>query len=49
MASRLDDIYGYILKRGSPSCGMEPVKIYSEEGMPATRGSGAYAEAFMAE
>jgi uncharacterized protein YbgA (DUF1722 family)/uncharacterized protein YbbK (DUF523 family) len=49
MAGRLPDISGYILKRGSPSCGMERVKIYSEQGMPATSGPGAYAESFMAE
>ena len=49
MAGRLRDISGYIFKRGSPSCGMERVKIYSEGGMPSKMGSGAYAEAFMAE
>lgn len=49
MAGRLDDISGYIFKRGSPSCGMERVKIYSVKGMPATSGAGAYAETFMAE
>jgi uncharacterized protein YbgA (DUF1722 family)/uncharacterized protein YbbK (DUF523 family) len=49
MAGKLRDICGYILKRGSPSCGMERVKIYAEKGMPAKSGAGAYAEAFMAE
>jgi len=49
MAGRLRDISGYILKRGSPSCGMERVKIYSEKGMPSKTGSGAYTGAFMAE
>ena len=29
---------GYILKRASPSCGMDRVKIYSEDGMPAGSG-----------
>ncbi len=48
MAARLTDLSGYILKRGSPSCGMERVKIYSEQGMPSTSGAGAYAEQFMA-
>ncbi len=51
MAGRLGDISGYILifKRGSPSCGMERVKIYSEKGMPSKSGAGAYAETFMTE
>ncbi|MDX2315609.1 MAG: DUF523 and DUF1722 domain-containing protein [Gammaproteobacteria bacterium] len=49
MAAQLRDISGYILKRGSPSCGMERVKIYSEQGMPSKNGVGAYAELFMAE
>jgi len=49
MAGRLRDIGGYIFKRGSPSCGMERVKIYAEKGMPSKAGAGAYAEAFMAE
>ena len=48
MADRLRGISGYILKRGSPSCGMERVKIYSEKGIPSNSGSGAYAGAFMA-
>lgn len=49
MAGEMRDISGYVFKRGSPSCGMERVKIYSEKGMPSKSGSGAYAEVFMAE
>ena len=49
MATHLGDIHGYIFKRGSPSCGMERVKIYAERGMPTKRGTGAYAEVFMAQ
>jgi uncharacterized protein YbgA (DUF1722 family)/uncharacterized protein YbbK (DUF523 family) len=37
------DLCGYVLKKGSPSCGMERVKIYSEKGMPARSGSGMFA------
>lgn len=46
-AREMTDISGYILKRASPSCGMERVKVYSEEGMPVESASGRYAEAFM--
>jgi len=48
MGGELTAICGYILKRGSPSCGMERVKVYSETGMPAGAGSGIYARTFMA-
>jgi uncharacterized protein YbgA (DUF1722 family)/uncharacterized protein YbbK (DUF523 family) len=36
------DLCGYILKKDSPSCGMERVKIYSEK-MPSRKGVGIYA------
>ncbi len=49
MARELSDIHGYILKRGSPSCGMERVKVYKPDGHPLTTARGAYAGAFMAE
>ena len=40
----LDDISGYILKKDSPSCGMERVKVYSEKGGAAQRkGQGVFA------
>ena len=32
--STLEPISGYILKSGSPSCGMERVKVYGGSGMP---------------
>lgn len=38
---------GYILMKGSPSCGMERVKVYHENGMPNVAGSGAYAAQIM--
>lgn len=41
----LNHISGYILKKGSPSCGMERVKVYSEQGgMPAQQAAGLYAQ-----
>lgn len=47
MAKRLTDLSGYIFKRGSPSCGMERVKVYSGQGMPVKSSAGAYAAEFM--
>jgi uncharacterized protein YbgA (DUF1722 family)/uncharacterized protein YbbK (DUF523 family) len=41
------DLYGFIFKKGSPSSGMERVKVYTEEGMPSHRGVGMFARAFM--
>ncbi|MBT8145775.1 MAG: DUF523 and DUF1722 domain-containing protein [Gammaproteobacteria bacterium] len=41
------DLCGYILKRASPSCGMERVKVYSEHGMPFNDGAGIYAATMM--
>lgn len=40
------DIFGYIVKKGSPSCGMERVKIYSN-GMPTQNGAGLYTQTMM--
>ena len=41
------NLYGFIFKKGSPSSGMERVKVYTEEGMPSHRGIGMFARAFM--
>jgi uncharacterized protein YbgA (DUF1722 family)/uncharacterized protein YbbK (DUF523 family) len=38
---------GYVLKKGSPSCGMERVKVWSEGGMPARDGRGVFADELM--
>lgn len=47
MADELDDICGYIFMQKSPSCGLERVKVYQEDGRPAHQnGRGAYAAAF---
>jgi uncharacterized protein YbgA (DUF1722 family)/uncharacterized protein YbbK (DUF523 family) len=38
---------GYILKKDSPSCGMERVRVYSEKGMAARNGIGLFARVLM--
>ena len=48
-ARALTDIAGYIVKRGSPSCGMERVKVYTEKGMPGKHGVGVFTRALMEE
>jgi len=35
---------GYVLKKLSPSCGMERVKVYTPAGMPSTKGRGLFAD-----
>ncbi|WP_422132707.1 YbgA family protein [Endozoicomonas sp. ALD040] len=48
-AKELTDISGYILMQKSPSCGMERVKVYHENGCPSgVSSAGAYAKALMA-
>jgi uncharacterized protein YbgA (DUF1722 family)/uncharacterized protein YbbK (DUF523 family) len=47
VAERLSDVSGYLFKKGSPSCGMERVKIYSPAGMPVASGAGAFARTLM--
>ncbi|MDX1593566.1 MAG: DUF523 and DUF1722 domain-containing protein [Gammaproteobacteria bacterium] len=45
----LDGLSGYILKKDSPSCGMERVKVYPEAGGAGVRkGVGVFARALMA-
>ena len=39
----------YIFKRGSPSCGMERVKVFDSKGMPSARGAGIFASRLMQE
>ncbi len=39
---------GYVLKKDSPSCGMERVKVFGGSGMPARNGVGTYAEVLKA-
>ncbi|UCG52300.1 MAG: DUF1722 domain-containing protein [Candidatus Latescibacterota bacterium] len=37
------DLDGYILKKGSPSCGMERIKVYDERGVRRRDAAGLYA------
>ena len=50
VAASLDDYCGYIVKKDSPSCGMERVKVYKnrKDVPPVRSGSGAYTAAVMA-
>jgi uncharacterized protein YbgA (DUF1722 family)/uncharacterized protein YbbK (DUF523 family) len=47
VAPKLDRMSGYILKKNSPSCGMERVKLYGARGMPVGTGAGVYAGRLM--
>jgi uncharacterized protein YbgA (DUF1722 family)/uncharacterized protein YbbK (DUF523 family) len=42
------DLDGYVLKKDSPSCGMERVKVYPQSGAPSKDGRGLFAEALIA-
>jgi len=42
-----EDLCGFIFKKGSPSSGMERVRVYTEKGMPSNRGIGMFARAFV--
>lgn len=42
MAARLDEVCGLIVMQKSPSCGMERVKVYQDDGRPAEQGSGIF-------
>src|SRR5271156_5298603 len=42
-----EDLCGYVLKKDSPSCGMERVRVYGSSGMPTRDGTGLYAAALM--
>jgi uncharacterized protein YbgA (DUF1722 family)/uncharacterized protein YbbK (DUF523 family) len=47
-ARELTSISGYILKKDSPSCGMERVKVYADSGHHSVRkGTGVFARALM--
>jgi uncharacterized protein YbgA (DUF1722 family)/uncharacterized protein YbbK (DUF523 family) len=41
------DLWGFIFKTKSPSCGMRDVKVYDEKGVSTPRGVGVFAAAFM--
>jgi len=42
------ELVGYVLKKDSPSCGMERVRVYGDGGPPARTGVGAFARVLMA-
>jgi len=42
-----EDLCGYVLKKGSPSCGMERVRVFDSQGVPAKSGRGLFAEALL--
>ena len=41
------DLSGYVFKKGSPSCGIERVRLYNENGIPSRNGVGLFARAFI--
>ena len=43
-----EDLRGYLLKKNSPSCGMERVKVYQQRGAPRRDGVGWFARELMA-
>ncbi len=43
-ALEAEGLSGYILKSGSPSCGMERVKVWDHNGVPSKSGRGVFAE-----
>ena len=43
VAGDIHKLCGFILKKDSPSCGMERVKVYNDKGMPERSGTGLFA------
>ncbi len=43
----VEDLSGYVLKKDSPSCGMERVKVYGGQGAPDKSGRGLFAASLM--
>ena len=42
-----DDLFGFVLKKDSPTCGLERVKVYGTGGVPAKSGRGVFADALV--
>ena len=42
-----EDLSGYIFKKDSPSCGIERVRVFNQNGIPSRAGVGLFARAFM--
>ncbi len=47
VAGLLDEICGYIVKKDSPSCGMERVRVYVDGKMPQRSGVGVFTKSLM--
>lgn len=47
VSAEIESLSAYILKSGSPSCGMERVKVYDKNASPSGRSSGIYAKTLM--
>jgi uncharacterized protein YbgA (DUF1722 family)/uncharacterized protein YbbK (DUF523 family) len=43
------ELSGYIFKKDSPSCGMERVRVYNQDGIPSRAGRGLFSSAIMSE
>jgi uncharacterized protein YbgA (DUF1722 family) len=42
-----EDLSGYVLKKDSPGCGIECVRVFDARGVPAKSGRGLFAEALL--
>ena len=42
-----DELFGFVLKKDSPTCGLERVKVYGTGGVPAKSGRGLFADALV--
>lgn len=42
-----EELSGYVLKKDSPSCGIERVRVYGPSGMPTRDGAGLFAAALL--
>ena len=47
MELKAETLCGFIFKSGSPSSGMERIKVYSQNGIPSRKGVGIFARIFM--
>lgn len=47
VADQYEDLCGFILKKGSPSCGLERVRVYNDKGMPQWDSAGLFAAELM--
>jgi uncharacterized protein YbgA (DUF1722 family)/uncharacterized protein YbbK (DUF523 family) len=47
-ALQMEDLSGYVLKKNSPSCGLERVKVYDHNDVPSATGRGLFAAALVA-